>query len=97
MSMHDGARCMGSEQVRLMQVTTFGKKGAMLLKRVETATGEEPEATLESVLQDLRQQLDHMPEPAAGRDEPGSMSAGDIPIFPGNVVKSEPVVLTLDR
>ena len=88
---------MGSKQGCLMQVTTFGKKGAMLLKRVESPTGKEPEATLESVMEDLRQQLDQMPEPAAGRDEPGTM-AGDIPIFPGNVVKSEqPVVLTFDR
>lgn len=81
-----------------MQVTTFGKKGAMLLKRVDNPTGAEPEATLESVMKDLNQKLDLMPTPVAGKDEPGCMSAGDIPIFPGNVVKSEqPVLLTFDR
>jgi hypothetical protein len=81
-----------------MQVTTFGKKGAMLLKRVENPTGKELEVTLESVMKDLTGQLERMPKPVAGRDEPGCMAVGDIPIFPGNVVKLEqPVVLTFDR
>jgi hypothetical protein len=88
----------GGTQRACMQVTTFGKKGAMLLKPVENPTGQEPEATLESVMKDLNERLEHMPKPVPGSDPPGCVAADDLPIFPGNVVKLEhPVVLTFDR
>lgn len=81
-----------------LQVTTFGKQGAVLLKRVENPSGDEPEATLESVICDLRGRLDKMPSPGAAGGEPGCVAGADIPIFPGNIVKTEqPVTLTFDR
>jgi hypothetical protein len=81
-----------------LQVTTFGKKGAVLLKRVDQQTGREQSRTLQGVIEDLMGQLQKLPAPVEGREEPACMAPNDVPIFPGKVIKSDDtLVLTLDR
>lgn len=83
-------------------MTTFGKKGAVLLRRVNAdaataaATGE-PQM-LQPVLDSMFAELDEMPLPAHGTGPPAYTTRTGVAVFPGHVVKTkQPVTLQFDR
>ena len=86
------------------QVTTFGKKGAVLLDRRPALSnhgngaGISKEATLDSVIASLFQDLDATPSPDRATDKPSCIGHNDTPIFSGNTTQTSGLVrLHFDR
>jgi hypothetical protein len=80
----------------MLQVTTFGKAGSLLIERRPISEVTEGDSvTLDSVISNLFSQLDRMPE---GNEQPACSAAGDVAVYPGQVVSTgKAVLLQFDR
>jgi hypothetical protein len=80
----------------MLQVTTFGKAGSLLIERRPTSEVTEGDSvTLDSVISDLFSRLDRMPR---GNEQPACSAAGGVAVYPGQVVSTgKPVLLQFDR
>ena len=83
------------------QVTTFGKKGSLLLELQPdgaAAAGEHKSTTLDAVIGDLFSKLDAQPAPGHASGAAPCTGHNSTPIHAGNVVSTDGLVtLKLDR
>lgn len=81
-----------------LQVTTFGKKGAVLLRRVDAEPSAGDPQTLQPVLDSMFEELAALPQPVQGADTAAVTTESGVPVFPGHVVRTgQPVTLQFDR
>lgn len=81
-----------------VQVTTFGKQGAVLLRRVDAEPSAGDSQTLQAVLDSMFEELTALPQPVRGTDTAAVTTESGVTVFPGHVVRTEqPVTLQFDR